>query len=483
MPRKPKITPERFNVVVNGVPICVTLHPPTGRQKAWYVYWAGLGNSKSTGERDLKSAIAAAESMLRNGGRRPVAAEGVLSDEEFKEMQRRHFARNLSTDRSKRADSSLKSCLEAIDAFIRIAKLPAISLATPDDCARFEQEALKMPKSWRLSYPRAKRENVSLLSPNTVVKWSTALAAAFERINVNAGKKCIRGVVPESKLLTANPWRKFSPIEAVDKPQRHLRNEELLSMLDYFETNWDGMTALTTAVKTLLWTSVRLAELGELSWDNLRTVGQERHFWVKGKWGVEKWVRVPSGLMNELYAIKTEAAFVFSAYSSQLRSFHLRRGDRRSAQMVKASFSAYAFQSWFSERIEEWVEKTGVPRATAHAFRKTSLQHARRGEDVNQLVANDEKLNEAVMTRHYTTETCEEFRHASNRMFLRIVASLSAEVAYRFGHRPDDKTIDLRKRLAVATASEDWSDVAKLAAELTRLSDSGRSQDQPKQGG
>lgn len=483
MPRKPKTEPKRLNVVVNGVPISVTLHPPSGRMKAWYVYWPGLGNSKSTGERELKAAIAAAEAMLRNGGERPTAADGVLSDEEFKEIQRSHFGRDHSAEGSKRAAKSLKSCLEAIDAFQRITKLPAISLATSDDCARFEQEALKQPKSWRLTYPRAKREDVATLSPNTVAKWSRALTAAFERANVNAGRKCVRGVVPSAKLLTSNPWSQFTPIECIEKDKRHLTNDELNSILDFFENGWRGVPALTAAVKTLLWTSARLGELAELSWSQLRNVGSECHFRIVGKCGVEKWARVPDGLMGELRAFRTDNSFVFAAYSSQLRSFYLQADERRFAEKVRESFSPAAFQSWLADKIGEWAEKTGIPPATAHAFRKTSLQHARHGEDVNRLVAKDAKLNESVMTGYYTTEASEEFRQASNRMFQRIVASLSSEVAHRFGYQPDDKTLDVKRRLAAATAAEDWSSVAKLAAELSQSSGPISGQEGPRYAG
>ncbi|QDU26775.1 Phage integrase family protein [Anatilimnocola aggregata] len=484
MPRKPKIAPERFSVVVNGDPICVTLHPPTGRQKAWYVYWAGLGNSKSTGKRELKAAIAAAEAMLRNGGERPTATDDVLSDEEFKEIQRRHFERDHSANGLKRAATSLKSCLEAIDAFQRIVKLPAISLATPDDCAKFEREALKLPKSWRLSYPRAKRENVKTLSSNTVAKWSTALAAAFERANVDAGNKCVRGVVAPAKLLTSNPWRKFQRIKGVKKAKRHFNNEELLSVLDFLEHEWSSVTAAAVAVKTCLWTWNRVAELANLSWDDCKQIGQECHFRIVGKWNMVKWARLPLGLIEELAAIKeTSSPFVFAAYSKQLRSHYLHAGQNGIAAQVNAEYSPEAFVRWFQDRIKQWAIATGRKEVTVHVFRKTSLQNAKRGEDVNRLVAKDAKLSEAVMTGYYTSEEDEVMRHSSNRSFHRLVLSLSHEVASRYGYRPENKLTDLKDRLTAATAVEDWSLVGKLAAELSQTLQSANGEKKPSEAG
>jgi integrase len=427
----------------------------------------------------LKAAIAAAEAMLRNGGERPTAAEGVLSDDEFKEIQRRHFGRDHSADGSKSAATSLKSCLEAIDAFQRIMKLPAISLATPDDCAKFEQEALRLPKSWRLSYPRAKWENVKTLSSNTVAKWSTALAAAFERANIDAGNKCVRGVVDSTKLLTTNPWRKFKRIKGVKKVKRHFNNEELLSVLDFLEREWSGVTTAAVAVKTCLWTWNRVAELAKLSWDDCKQCGKESHFRIVGKRNIVKWARLPLGLMEELTAIKTSSPFVFAAYSKQVRLHYLHTGQNGIAAQVNAEYSPEAFVSWFQDRIKQWAIATGRKEVTVHVFRKTSLQSARRGEDVNRIVAKDAKLSEAVMTGHYTSEEDEEMRHASNRSFHRLVLSLSQEVASRYGYRPENNLTDLKERLTAATAVEDWSLVGKLAAELSRTLQAANGQKKP----
>ena len=51
MPRKPKPEKQTITVLVNGTPVAVILHPPTGTRPSWYAYWNGLVASKSTGQR------------------------------------------------------------------------------------------------------------------------------------------------------------------------------------------------------------------------------------------------------------------------------------------------------------------------------------------------------------------------------------------------------------------------------------------------
>ena len=131
-------------------------------------------------------------------------------------------------------------------------------------------------------------------------------------------------------------------------------------------------------------------------------------------------------------------------------------------------FSPRAFSDWFQERMKDWARQTGHAPATPHAFRKTALQHARSGEDLNRQVARDARLSESVMMAHYVTERDEEMRQASNRTYHRILLSLSLEVATRYAYQPDDEAAELERRLAMATAAKDWETVAKLATELAR---------------
>src|SRR4051812_29030615 len=93
MPKKPKLSKQTITIVVGGNTISATLTPPTGSRRSWYVYWNGLVTSKSTGQQELQEAVRVVESMLRNGGQKSTHADTVLSDDEFEEIQRRHYAK------------------------------------------------------------------------------------------------------------------------------------------------------------------------------------------------------------------------------------------------------------------------------------------------------------------------------------------------------------------------------------------------------
>jgi integrase len=473
MKRSKKSTPkkhagiEKFSVSINGKLVAVSMYPPNPPQRSWYAYWAGLKTRKSTGEKDYGAACAAVEDMLRNGGRKQNIADAVMSDEDFAEIQRIHYRKKQDPAKRARAEKSLIVCLDAIEAFREITGLKPITLATPDDCAAFQRKALQLPKSWRLVYPKANKQDAPHLSPNTVLKWSRALQAAWDRANINSGKKCVRGAVNTSRLLTSNPWHQFLWIEGVDRPIRQFSSDELLSILDYFEQKWEGITVALAATKVCFWSWFRLSEMAGLRWDNVRPVGEEFHLEVVGKAGVEKWCRIPNDLYAELCRLKMDSPYVFAIYNNQLRDHYEKHGPQLAVRNVGGEFSPEAFGNWFQERIPDWATWSGNEHATPHAFRKTALQHARRGEDdLNDRVARDARLTTAVMMKHYVTERDEEFRQASNRMFYRLVESLPPKVAARFGHTSETEEVRLQNQLRDAQQAQDWERVAELAKML-----------------
>jgi hypothetical protein len=217
MPRKSTPDKKVITVVINGSPVTITLHPPTHPRRSWYAYWSGLTTSKSTGQQSLEAAILTAENMARrwragSSGQRPTVASAALSDAEFELIQHAHFGRKTDPAAKARAAKSLEECLDAINAFRAITGLTPVTAATPDDCAAFQRKALTMAKNWRTKHPKSK-ETTATISPNTVLKWSRGLQSAFERANRAAGKKCVRGIVEETKLLLSNPWNQFTWIE------------------------------------------------------------------------------------------------------------------------------------------------------------------------------------------------------------------------------------------------------------------------------
>ncbi|MBL8795030.1 MAG: hypothetical protein JNM56_14060 [Planctomycetia bacterium] len=466
MPRKPKIEKQTIQVIVNNKPVAVTLFPPTATRRIWYAYWPGLKFSKSTGQTTLADAIVAAENMVKNGGQKVTVADALMSDEEFEAIQRRHFSKKTDPAAQARAAKTLEDCLDAITAFRDITGLKPITLATPDDCERFQQQAQTLPKNWRQKHLNSK-SSVGLLSPNTVLKWSRSLQAAFERVNRSGGRKCVRGVVDQQKLLGGNPWNQFTWIGGTNKPIRQFDHVELLSLLDHFQNHWPEISVGPLVAKVCLWSWSRREEVMSLQWSMLRTVDDERHFEIEGKRGVKKWFRVPDGLFGELVKTRSDSPFVFAAYTEQIKRYFENSKTPGPAKNVEGQFKPENLGNWFYKKLVKWSQTLPKGKATIHVFRKTSLQYARAGEDVNRQVAADAKLGEAVMTTHYVRESDVQMRNASNRTFHRILASLPSPVAARYGHVEPQRT-DLEKRLDEARTSKNWELVTRLSNELIR---------------
>lgn len=463
MPRKQSQKVEKVAVVVDGKTTVVTLHPPTKARKSWYAFWNGLVSSKSTGHTDLKQAIQAVERMVAGKGDHTGDRPHLLTDQEFDEIQRRHFSKHKDPDAAERAEKSLIACMEAISAFRAISGLTSIALATPDDCERFQHMALEKPKNWRCDYPN-KQDVVEKLSPNTVVKWSVALQAAFERANRNGGKKCVRGVAPADRLLVENPWRMFTGIKGREKVIRQFSGSEINSMLDHFESDWADVPVGSLLAKVLLWSAARKSEVTSLRWNQLRQFADEYHFQIKAKKGVERWFRIPAAIIQELHNQKTADPFVFSAYNNQLRRRHERGANSRIALQVSDHFTPSNLADWFYERLGQWATAASVPPVNIHVFRKTSLQYARIGEDVNRQVAHDASVGERVMMGSYVKESDVEMRQRSNRTFHRIANGFGPDLATRLGWK--EGSVAPAQAIKVAIEANDWDAVLKLAAQM-----------------
>jgi integrase len=233
--------------------------------------------------------------------------------------------------------------------------------------------------------------------------------------------------------------------------------------LTYLETVWNGVPAGVAAAKLFLWSGCRKLEIAGLKWDALRVVGGEYHFEIVGKWGIEKWFRIPEAVYQELLAFRTDSPFVFAAYIDQLRQLYAHSPNW--LRIVGDGFTPKNFGRWLYLRIKDWSENSPKGRACVHVFRKTTLQYARRGEDINRQVASDARVTEGVLMTNYVKETDEEMRQRSNRTFRRILASLSPEVARRYGYQETPRS-ELEHRLRMATEAKDWPLAADLVARL-----------------
>lgn len=198
-------------------------------------------------------------------------------------------------------------------------------------------------------------------------------------------------------------------------------------------------------------------------WDSLRVIGQEYHIEVVGKWRVERWFRVPEALYRELASFRTDSPYVFAAYNEQLRRVHAH--NQNWLRIIGAEFAPKHFGRWFYFRVKEWAAANAKSNAFVHVFRKTTLQHARRGEDINRQVAADARVSESVLMTNYVKETDEEMRQRSNRTFHRIRASLSPEVASRYGS-VEVIAGPLEQQVQAAIAANNWPLAAELASRL-----------------
>jgi len=358
MPRKPKVEKRKVVIPVNGTPIEVTLHPPSGTRTSWYAYWPGLVSSKATGQAEVQEAIRAVEGMLRNGGQRAELADAVLGDDEFERIQQVHFDSKANPAAKTRAAKTLEECIDAISAFKTISGLSHITAATPDDCARFQREALQRPVNWRKKHPRSK-DTTHTISPNTVLKWSRCLQASFERANRNAGKKCVRGVVSEGKLLAGNPWGQFTWIHGTQATIRQFDAAELLSLVEFVESKSPDVPVAALAIKLFLWSCCRKLEVAGLTWDMLRLIGPpdaptEVHFDFVGKHGVLRWFRIPDKLYRELLAQRVSGnPFVFAAYTPQITRLHA--GNPGCLLRISQGFTAENFGDWVYHRVKDWA--------------------------------------------------------------------------------------------------------------------------------
>lgn len=466
MPRKPNQKKEVRVFVVDGKDLRVTFFPPKGNERSWHAYWKGLPTRRSTKAQRLEDAINSVQRTLL--GEDAAGFHISLSDIEFDTIQRAHF------ERMQAKQGSIKACFEAIQAFRQITGIVPISRATADDCARFQDEALKLPKNWRAPFRDEQRRKqrtsdgrLGLLSRQTVLKWSTALSASFNRAFSGSGKKCVRSVVPEHKLLKKNPWLEFSWIEDKSRPAiRQFTAEELLRIVDHFEQKYPTVTVATLAAKVYFWSYARRSEIAGLKWEDVRYVEDEVHFDITGKWRVRKWFRIPLKIHDELYSIRLkDCPFVFGAYASQLRKHHEseKRIDR--ATKIRQDFQPENFGDWFYQQIVLWAKLNGLPDACVHDFRKTSLQQAVDGDVTNRRVAKDAGVNVGVMTKHYTKEEERQLRQKSNSTFERIAKSLPENVLLRYGYTP--MAVDpLLEEFDQATSKRDWVSVIRIATVL-----------------
>jgi len=175
---------------------------------------------------------------------------------------------------------------------------------------------------------------------------------------------------------------------------------------------------------------------------------------------------LPTAVYRDLIALRTESKFVFAAYSNQIRLCHA--NNPGCLRKIRSEYDPRNFGRWLYEQMQNWSATHPKGRAYLHHFRKTALQHALEGEDVNRQVATDARVGEGVMMASYTTLSDRKLRAMSNRTYRRILLSLQPEVAKRYGYVEGES--QLEEQVLAAVAVGDWKRVAELAARLASQS-------------
>ena len=73
--------------------------------------------------------------------------------------------------------------------------------------------------------------------------------------------------------------------------------------------------------------------------------------------------------------------------------------------------------------------------------------------------------SESVLMTNYAKQTGVEARQRSNRTYRRILASLSPEVAVRYGYVQDPRS-EMGHQLRAAIDAKDWARASELVAKL-----------------
>ncbi|TWT91184.1 hypothetical protein [Neorhodopirellula pilleata] len=131
---------------------------------------------------------------------------------------------------------------------------------------------------------------------------------------------------------------------------------------------------------------------------------------------------------------------------------------------ISADLAAIAPKS-----VAEWSKDSPKGSAYLHVFRKTGLQLALSGEHQISDVAKDASITSGVMEASYAQEFDEELWRKSNRTYRRIRASLTQEVAVRYGD-DDSERERLLEELDLARMKLDWEKVSQLAKQIDLLS-------------
>ena len=326
-----------------------------------------------------------------------------ISDDDLRAIQTEHYQR---TGGSRLTNQSVQDALTALISLwrVKLGKRLPLSTVGADDLPLLESAALALPRE-----------------ASTVNKWFDQLKAALSRC------MSINGIVPTNRLLQSNPFDQYPKklwCKARPKTKRVFTEPQLLSLLE------SVAPVARLALQSFFWSGCRRTEIASMVWSNLRVIDGEAHWYIRGKHAIERWWRMPAGLLAELESLRTESDWVFAAYSTK-------------------PFAVSTFGRWIYRAVKRWSASKSDGGDYLHATRATALNAIRRGKRSDRTVAADACVTSQVADRHYLIDGDDDMRAASNRVFDAIGLAVSAELAAAFGRKGEAP-------LVIGASQEDW---------------------------
>ena len=238
------------------------------------------------------------------------------------------------------------------------------------------------------------------------------------------------------KILDENPFSDVAPPRQEKRPPRVIEPNELEEFLKWLAAKcgkW-RLPILVLEVKSL--TGCRIGELASASTASLKD-GRLCFEAVTTKGRKQRSVRLPPALYEELKKL-AGPSFVFEKFSEQLRSFHLKRGKTRSAQMVR-TFTPHRLVNWLEDRVVEYLKAhPKVMKFKLHNFRGTAMSRARMAGVSYDDAAVAFGCNPQTMRQHYIALDEVEI---SDRVMERIQNGIEGELreSSQIGGEPTEK--------------------------------------------
>jgi len=367
---------KQISVNVAGRMVQAYLHPPNTvkNPKYWYYSCDEIGASRrSLKVTTLVDARVAVTSLItdsltsvRNAG---------LSWSEFRAIQVTHFGMRANEKKSGR---TLEAGNCSLRMFLALVNPESPGDVTPDMVGRFQ--ILCREKGY---------------SPATVHKALTHLSSGFNRCCASSGRRCIRGVVDDSKLLGSNPFMHVRWIEPRVSVKRQFGVDDIKNLM-----SWPKIGKIPSSrlfIQVSLWSAGRIEEMTEIKPE-----------WLDGcyltipdsvaKWGKGRCVRFPESIAAQL-------AKGWRSFPEELRQHHRSVGKSNLAVQVM-DFEPRRFQYRMQRIIRDWAYRNNVRGLSHHSLRRTALQWSReqqiRKSEAGYAEASN--VNLSVGNTHYTVE-------------------------------------------------------------------------------